>query len=67
VPAKPNANETTEIKIRPPVQIGEYLDSLIKTGLYGNSRTEAVMLLVRDQIIHLRKEGRLKREGAKKI
>jgi hypothetical protein len=66
VPAKLKANATTEIKIRPPIQIGEHLDSLIKTGLYGNSRTEVVMFLVRDQIIHLRKEGQIKREVAKK-
>jgi hypothetical protein len=66
VPAKPKANATTEIKIRPPVQIGDHLDSLIKTGLFGNSRAEAVMFLVRDQIIQLRKDGQLKRDGAKK-
>lgn len=56
MPAKPNANATKEIKIRPPEQIVAHIDAMIQTGLYGNSRAEVVMYLVRDQIMQLRKE-----------
>jgi Arc/MetJ-type ribon-helix-helix transcriptional regulator len=50
-----------EIKIRPTVQIAAYLDELIRTGLYGNSRAEAAISLIQDQIKQLRKEGEFKK------
>ena len=63
MPRKLKANAKGEVKIRPPVQVIDHIDAMIKTGLYGNSRAEVVMYLVRDQIMQLQKEGQLQKVG----
>ncbi len=46
----------TRINIRPSDEVLEYLDDLVKIGIYGKTRTEVAKTLVYQQIERLIKE-----------
>jgi len=55
----PNKIETVEVKLSTTPSVAEYLDLLLKTGLYGKSRSETAERLVTRGIEALIKEGTL--------
>jgi hypothetical protein len=55
----PNKQETIEIKLSTTPQAAAYLDMLVKTGLYGKSRSESAERLVARGIEALIQDGTL--------
>ena len=45
----------------------EYLDDLIRSGLYGNAHTSAAEQLIRERIETLIRDGRLARRSGKLV
>jgi hypothetical protein len=60
LPKGPNPLEPVELTVTVNVQTAWYLDRLVERGLYGNSRTDAVKVVLFDHCKLLIGQGKLK-------